>query len=353
MFKLSRKKQPILGIDISSTAVKVLQLSSTANGYCVDHIGITPLPDDCISEKIITDVEAVAACIKSAVQQSRSKAKHCIMAIAGSNVVSKVITMPKGLSDAELEAQISVEADQHIPHPLNEVNLDFNVLATNDKQADKVDVLLAASKTENITTRVTAAELAGLQPIIIDVEAYSVETIYPLLAHQIPGGGDNKTIGILDIGATITSLNIMRDGKTIYTREQDFGGSQLTAQIMHEYNLSYAEAGYAKKHHELPADYESKLLTPFKQTAAQQCNRFLQFFYSASQHTSVDHIILAGGCALIPGLDQTIQDELQIPVTGIGPLQKITFNSTLDEELLEREYSSLLLAFSLALRAFE
>lgn len=353
MFRPIRKKQPIIGIDISSTAVKVLQLSVTDNGYCVDHIGVTPLDSGCISEKIITNVEAVAASIKNAVQQSRSKAKHCILAVAGSSVISKVISMPKGLSDAELEAQISVEADQHIPHPLHEVHMDFNVLADNKHDNNQVDVLLAASKIENITTRVAAAELAGLKPIIIDVETYAIETIYPLLADQLTGGSKNKTIGILDIGATMTSLNIMRDGQMIYTREQDFGGSQLTQQIMHEYSMSYEDAGYAKKHNKLPPDYEQKLLAPFKQTAAQNCHRFLQFFYSASQQSTVDHIILAGGCALIPDLDRVLQDQLQIPVTRLKPFQKVISNSALDKTILEREYSSLLLAFGLAMRAFD
>ena len=346
-----RKKSPLIGIDISSTSVKLLELSKHGEQYRVENHAVEPLPANSISEKALADVDAVGETIRKAVKRAATKTKNCALAVAGSAVITKIITMPASLKDDELEGQIQLEADQYIPYALEEVNLDFNVLGSTEGNPDTVDVLLAASRSENVEMRVAAAELAGLNPKIMDVEAYAVENSFIRLPGQI--SDEKKTVAIIDIGATMTSLNVISDGRMIYTREQPFGGKQLTEEIMRRYGLSYEEAGLAKKEGGLPQNYVPEVLEPFKETIAQQVNRFLQFFYSASQHDGVDQTLLGGGCASIPGLDELIETRLGISTSIANPFSQMSLASRVNPQKLGNDAPSLLIACGLALRSFD
>jgi len=260
--------------------------------------------------------------------------------------------MPANLNEEELEAQIQLEADQYIPYALEEVNLDFNVLGPTEDNPDTVDVLLAASRSENVDMRIAAAEAAGLTPIVVDVEAYAVENVFPLIVDKLIEQDRDKTIAVLDIGATMTSLIVIQDYKMVYTREQPFGGKQLTEEIMHQYGLTCEEAGLAKKEGGLPENYVTDLLEPFKNTAAQQANRFLQFYYSASRHGTVDHLLLAGGCAAIPGMDEKIAKEVGITTTIANPFSQLSLSSRINPQTLGSDAPSMLIACGLAMRAF-
>ena len=349
----NRNKGPVVGLDISSSSVKAMEFSQTSNGYRVDHYGVEPLPSNAVTEKVISDVDAVGESIRHVMKKSSSKAKKCCLAVAGSAVITKVITMPANLKEEDLEGQIQLEADQYIPYALEEVNLDFDVLGPTEENPETIDVLLAASRSENVDMRVAAAEAAGLTPIVVDVEAYSIETAFPLLTEGIENRGRDKTVAILDIGATMTTLNVLDGHKMVYTREQPFGGKQLTEEIMHQYGLTFEEAGLAKKEGGLPENYISDLLEPFKNTAAQQANRFLQFYYSASQNVTVNHILLAGGCAVIPGLDERIANETGIQTTIANPFSNLSLGSKINPQTLGSDAPSMLIACGLALRAFD
>ena len=188
-------------------------------------------------------------------KKSGSKAKYAAMAVSGSAVITKVISMPASMTDAEMEAQIQLEADQYIPYPLEEVNIDFQLLGPSEKNPDLVDVLLAASRSENVEDRVAALDLVGLTASVVDVEAYAMETACTHLLDQFPEGGADQTIAVADVGATDTTLNVLHNNKIIYTREQNFGGRQLTEEIQRRYGLSREEAGMAKRQGGLPDNY--------------------------------------------------------------------------------------------------
>lgn len=214
--------------------------------------------------------------------------------------MTKVITMSAQLSEDEMEEQIMVEADQYIPYSLDEVRLDFEVQQVNEANSEMVDVLLAASRRENVDERVEVLEMAGLTASIVDVGAFAIENSFALLKDQLPNADDEQTVAIADIGATMMTLNILQEGRAIYTREQGFGGKQLTEEIQRRYGLSYEEAGLAKRHGGLPDNYNSDVLGPFKRALVQQVARSLQFFISSSANRSIDCVVLAGGCASIP-----------------------------------------------------
>lgn len=347
------KQNGVIGVDVSSASVKLLELSRNGAGYKVENYAVEPLPAAAVNEKAIADPDAVGETLRRAIQRAGAKTKNCAMAVSGSAVITKVITLPAGLNEEEMEAQIQLVADQYIPYALEEVNLDFDLLGPTENNPETVDVLLAASRSENVDMRVAAAEVAGLTAKIMDVEAYAAESVFSHLTEMLPEGGRDKTVAVIDIGSAVTSLVVLSDQRLIYTREQPFGGAQLTEDIMQRYGLSYEEAGLAKKEGGLPDTYEADVLEPFKETLTQQVNRFLQFFYSASQYTGVDHIVLAGGCAAIPGIDKQIEKRLGTPTTVADPFARMAIASRINKQRLRQDAPAMMIACGLALRSFD
>lgn len=350
----NKRNSALLGIDISSTAVKLLDLSKNGSRYRVEAYSAVPLKEGAVTDKQITDVEAVAAAVADAVKAANTKAKDAAVAVAGSAVFTKVVSMVSGQSDIELEQQVRVEADQHIPYPIEEVHLDFEVLGPNKNDASLVDVLLAASRSENVESRIQALELAGLTPRIVDIEAYAMENACALLKHQIPDGGEGKVVALVDMGASQTSFTVLQNMRAVYTRDQSFGGRQLTEDIMERYDLSWSEAGKAKKMGGLPEDYESMVYQPFIDGLVQMIDRSLQLFYSAnSQHGHADQILLAGGCAMMDGLVNTIEQQLEISTAIANPFAEMDINKRANPSRLQRDIPAMLIACGLAVRSFD
>lgn len=347
------KKPPLVGLDVSSTSVKLLELSLSGNGYRVEAFAAEPLPPNSVVEKNIADVEAVGEAIRRVAKRSGSRTKNVAVAVAGSSVITKVITMPASLSEDEMESQIELEADQYIPYSLEEVNMDFEILGPSEDNPDTVDVLLAASRSENVDSRVAAVELGGLTARVVDIEAYTLENAFGLIAPQIPGGTEDKTVAIIDVGATMTTLSVLHNEKIIYTRDQVFGGKQLTEEIQRRYGLSYEEAGMAKRQGGLPDNYIPEVLDPFKDAMAQQVSRSLQFFFSSSQHNSVSHIVLAGGSSSIPGADELIEERVGTSTSVANPFSNMSLASRVKAQALSNDAPALMIACGLALRSFD
>ncbi|MCP4468047.1 MAG: pilus assembly protein PilM [Halieaceae bacterium] len=354
MLELFRKGKSaqILGLDISSTTVKLLELSRTGGGYRVESYAVSSLPQDAVIEKSVNDVDGVSNAIRTVLAQSQTKVKIVAAAVAGSSVITKFIDMPEGLSDDEMELQLALEADQYIPYPLEEVSMDFEVQGPSPDNEGRVEVLLAACRRETIAARVEAIEGSDLEPKIMDVEAYAMERAYTQLQSQL-GLGEESTVAIVDIGATMTTLSVLHNGQTIYTREQLFGGKQLTDEIMRRYGLPLEEAGLAKKQGGLPDDYEPEVLEPFKDAVVQQVQRSLQFFFSSSQYNDVDHIILAGGVASMDGLEGLVQDRLGTLTSLANPFAQMSISSRVNTVALNGDAPAMMIARGLPMRSFD
>jgi type IV pilus assembly protein PilM len=348
----SAKTPPLIGVDISSTAVKLLQLSHSGGRYRVEHYAVEPLPPNAVVEKNIVEVEAVGEAIKRAVARSGVKTKFASAAVAGSAVITKVIPMPADLSEDDLEGQIQAEANQYIPYPLEEVSLDFEVLGPVKDNPDMMNVLLAASRTENVDVRVAALDIGGLTARVVDVEAFAMENAYKLIADQLSVPKD-ATVAVVDIGATMTTLIVLKNQRTIYTREQVFGGKQLTDEVMRRYGLSYEEAGLAKRQGGLPESYEIEVLEPFKEAMVQQISRLLQFFFAGSEYSKVDQIVLAGGCASIVGIGDMVEEQLGVPCIVANPLAGMALSGRVQAQTLQQDAPALMIACGLALRSFD
>jgi type IV pilus assembly protein PilM len=345
-----RKQPPMLGIDISSTSVKLLELSRSGNRYRVESYAVEPLPPNSVVEKSITDAELVGEAIGRAVKKSGTRTRTAACAVAGSAVITKIISMPANLSEEEMESQIQIEADQYIPYPLEEISLDFEVLELSETEPNKVDVLLAASRSDNVERRVAALEVGGLQAKVVDVEAFGLENAVSLIIDSI---GNQHIVAIMDVGATTSTLSVLENNSIVYTREQLFGGRQLTDEIQRRYGLSYEEAGLAKRQGGLPDNYEPEVLKPFLESMAQEVNRALQFFYSSSQVGAVDHVVIAGGCASIAGIDKLISEKLDTPVTIANPFAKMSVASRVRADALANDAPAMMIACGLALRSFD
>ncbi|TBU97035.1 pilus assembly protein PilM [Phytopseudomonas dryadis] len=349
----SKKANTLLGIDISSTSVKLLELSRSGSRYKVEAYAVEPLPANAVVEKNIAELEGVGQALSRVLAKAKTGVKTVAVAVAGSAVITKTIEMEAGLSDDELENQLKIEADQYIPYPLEEVAIDFEVQGVSARNPERVEVLLAACRKENVEVREAALALSGLTAKVVDVEAYALERAYGLLAEQLGGGHDELTVAVVDIGATMTTLSVLHNGRTIYTREQLFGGRQLTEEIQRRYGLSVDEAGLAKKQGGLPDDYDSEVLQPFKDAVVQQVSRSLQFFFAAGQYNDVDYILLAGGTASIPDLDRLIQQKIGTQTLVANPFADMALSGKVNAGALASDAPSLMIACGLAMRSFD
>ncbi|MZR62567.1 pilus assembly protein PilM [Alcanivorax sp. DP30] len=350
---LRKKAQTLLGIDISSTAVKLLELSKSGSRYKVESYGVEPLPANAVVEKNIADVEGVGDAIARLVSRTRPGVKTCAVAVSGSAVITKLIEQDASLSEDDLEAQLKAEADQYIPYPMDEVRMDFQVVGPVEGNEERVEVLVAASRTENVEMRTDAVEIGGLQAKVVDVEAYSMERAFQLVLPGLPNSDELETVAVFDVGATMTTLNVFHQGRSVYTREQLFGGKQLTEEIQRRYGISMEEAGLAKKTGELPDDYESEVLQPFKDAVVQQVNRSLQFFYGSTQFNEVDYILLAGGSASIAGLDDLVQEKVGASCSVANPFSDMALANKVSASAIANDAPALMIACGLALRSFE
>ncbi|SDT26291.1 type IV pilus assembly protein PilM [Halopseudomonas xinjiangensis] len=350
---IKKKSNALLGIDISSTTVKLLELSRSGNRYKVEAYAVEPLPPSAVVEKNIVELEGVGQALEKVLARSRTSLKQAAVAVAGSAVITKIIEMDAGLDDAEMEEQIKLEADQYIPYPLDEVAIDFELQGPSARNPDRVEVLLAACRRENVDIREAALALAGLDVKIVEVEAYAMERACELVVGQLDGGDQAPTIAVIDIGATMMTLSVLSKGRIIYTREQLFGGKQLTDEIQRRYGLSQEEAGLAKKQGGLPDDYETEVLGPFKDAVVQQVSRSLQFFFAGGQYNDVDYILLAGGTASIPGLDQLIQQKLGTTTLVANPFANMTLSNKVNAVALSNDAPALMIACGLAMRSFD
>ncbi|MCE3253882.1 MAG: pilus assembly protein PilM [Cellvibrio sp.] len=349
---LDKKAKPVVGLDISSTSVKLLELSRSGDRYRVESYTVKALPPNAVVEKNIADPVAVAEVVRSMVKQSKTKLKHAAVAVAGSAVITKMIDMPMDLNDDAMESQIAAEADQYIPFPLEEVALDFEVQGISPRNPDQVEVLLAACRRENVEVRQQVLADSDLIAEKVDIEAYCMERAFELIAEQLEDQ-EGQVVAIIDVGATMTTLSVLVDGKTVYTREQLFGGRQLTEEIQRRYGLSREEAGLAKKQGGLPDDYEMEVLTPFKDAVVQQVTRSLQFFFSASQYNDVDYIVLAGGVASLEGLVGLIEEKLGTQTIVANPFARMSVSSRVNAVSLANDAPALMIVTGLAMRSFD
>lgn len=350
---LKPKSPPLIGVDISSSAVKMVELNLVGRNYSLERYVIVPLPKDAVTDGNLTNIDVVSDTVKRAWQQLGTRVKHVAIALPAASVITKKILAPSLLTERELEMQVETEANQYIPFSLDEVNLDFQVVGTNANSPEENDVLIAAAKKDKVEERVAAVEAAGLKAMVMDVESYATQAAFELMRPQLPNNGEGQIIAVVDIGATGMHMNIFKDAESIYSRDQAYAGNQLNQEIQRKFNMSFEEAEQAKRQGGLPENYEPDVLQPFMDTLAMEVGRSLQFFYTSSNYSAVDHILLAGGCSVIPGLDEAVSSRTQIASTmRANPFFSMSTGKVRGKQI-QLDAPSLLIACGLAMRRFD
>ena len=341
---------PIVGIDIGSSAVKLLHLEKRGHQHYVEHYAIEPLLPGVVVEKTIKNHDAVVNALKKLLITADIQDSLACISVPNSEAITRVIQLSADLTTKDIAAEIDLEADRYIPYSLDEVNLDFTVIGKSTTSEDLVDVLLAVSKSENIDGRVQLLSQAKINTGIVDIDSFAMERAFTLIAKQLPEQGHDMVVAVIDIGATITTLNIFHNQRSIYTRDQSFGGQHLMNEIQNRYGLSYEEAVLARKYNTLPDDYITEVLQPFKETVAKQVSRACQFFFSSGEHNEINYLFLTGGTSNISGLDELIFAETGVKTAIANPFSNMVIAKKVSENVLMEDAPTLMNCCGLALR---
>jgi type IV pilus assembly protein PilM len=349
-----KRVTPLIGIDISSSSVKLVELSEGSNNEIrLERFASEPLPRGAMNDDNIENIDQVSEAIRRVVLKSGTKIKNISLGMPPGAVITKKITLPGGGSEEALEMQVESEASQYIPFALDEVRLDFCVIGPAPNSPDEIEVMLAASRKEKIEDRIAVAESSGLKAVVMDINSYAARSAVARLIAQSENGGRDKVIALIQIGTKVTYVSIFLNEQTVYEREQAFGGSQLTQEIVRAYGLSFEEAEAKKKSGDLPADYVDDILNPFLESAALEVTRAIQFFFTSTPYARIDQIYLAGGCVGLPGLLEEVANRTNVPTEIISPFDGMELAPGIKEKQLQNEAPSLLVACGLAMRRFD
>jgi len=349
-----RKSPSLIGVDIASTSLKLVELSETGKGtYRLERYAIEALPKDTVTDGNIANLDQVSDALKRAWKRMGSRNRLVAMALPAAMVITKKIIVPSGQKEEDLELAVEAEANQYIPFALDEVNLDFQVLGPAPNNVEEVEILIAASRKEKVEDRVAIAEAAGMKPVVMDVESYATQEVFRLIAPSLPANGRDQNIALVDIGAHVTHFYVLRNGQFLFSRDQVFGGNQLTQDIQRAFNLSGEEAESAKRNQGLPENYDNDVLQPFMETLALEITRALQFFFTSTSHSQVDQIVLSGGCAVLPGLDELVAKRAGVATVLANPFANMAASDRIRPRQLAQDAPMLLVATGLALRSFE
>jgi type IV pilus assembly protein PilM len=350
---LGRSAPPAIGLDISSSSAKLVELGKNAAGeFVLERFATEPFEKGWITDGQIEKFDEVAEAVKRVVAKSGTRTKQVVMAMPQSTVITKKIMLPAGLREEELELQVETEANQYIPFSLDEVSLDFCVIGPSPTSAGDVEVLIAASRKDRVQDRQGLAEAAGLKPVVIDIESHASRLAMSRLIAALPSGGKEALVALFEIGADTTSLKVLKDDEMLYDRDQAFGGSQLTQLISRQYGFSFEEAETKKLSGDLPEDYEQSILAPFVDSLSQEIGRALQYFFTSTPHHKVHYVMLAGGTAILPGLKERVTELTGFASMVVNPFDQMQLGAAVREGRVRREAPAYLTACGLAMRRF-
>lgn len=350
---LMASSKGLIGVDITSATVKLVELRRTGATYRVESYAVRPLREGAVVERRIQNMGEVVDALTRAVKQAQPYTRQAVAAVSAGAAITKILTLPASLSDDEIESRIQLDSDKHIPFPFSEVAFDFQRLGSNARYADQQDILLVACRLQDVGQLTDAVMQAGLTPAAVDVETFAMERAFTEVCRQLPLlSGENECIALVDIGATMIAFHVLCQGRVVYSRDTVFGGCQLTDEIRNHYGLSHDEAGLAKKRGGLPDDYQSSILVPFLDTVAQQVGRSLQLYYTAGRKQEVRHMVMAGGSSVLPGLADRLAQESGMEASIANPLMRMKVNSRIDVQALFSDAPAMLTACGLAMRTW-
>ena len=347
----TKKSKPVLGVDIGSSAVKVLLLEGSVEKPVLKAFGYAALNKGDVSNGVISKTEAVTQAVQRAIDTARIKVKACAIAMPSQAVIMRTLSYPPGLNDRDLEQYVETDAASQLPFPLEEVRLDYcktgKLLANEDEE-----VLLVATKRDTSDVRLMVMEHAGLAPAVLDVESLCVQRTVTALSQKLPKKGRGLLVAHYDFGAETMKLTVVRDREVLFDREQAIGGAKLTQDIAKKFALTIEDAERRKRVADLPSEYAQNALKPFLMSTGEAAARLLQMFFTSTPFSRVDHIYISGGCAMLPGMAETMIQYTDSSVETVKLETLLGSGSKTLYKQFERDSSMYSIAFGLALRAF-
>jgi type IV pilus assembly protein PilM len=349
----SRDSSSLIGLDVSTSSVKLVELSRGRSGdYVLERCASETMEPGWIRDGVIEKFDEVTDAIRRVVRKSGTKTKDVALALPASAVITKKISLPDGLNEVELEAQVESEARQYIPFSIDEVSLDFQVLGPSLRSSGDVDVLIAAARKDKVSERENLAEAAGLRAVVMDVDSFAGRLAVARLTEDVGSITEVPLIAVFEVGAYRSALQVLRGDEVLYERDQSFGGAQLTQLIERKYGFSQEEAEVRKLSGDLPDDYGQSVLAPFVESLSQEVGRALQFFFSGSTYNRLGHVYMAGGSASLPGLTQAVSRQTACACSVINPFDGMQMGANVQAKRLSRQAPAYLTATGLALRGF-
>jgi len=338
----------LAGLDIGSSSIKVVQLKETGKGYRLTNMGVRPLPQEVIVDGAIMDAGIISDTLREMAKEIKLKAKDVAVSVSGHSVIIKKIKVQE-MTEEELERNIQFEAEQYVPFDASEVNMDFVILGPGGEDG-KMDVLLVVVKKDVINDLTNVVRDAGLNPVVVDVDAFALENMYETNYVLAP----EEVVALVNVGASTTNINIVRDGVSIFTRDISVGGNQFTEAIQKQLQVSFEEADQLKRGETVgekgPEDIKS-ILSVISDNLGQEIQRSLDFFHSSTPDVQISRVSLCGGGARVPDIVQAIEQRLNIQVEIVNPLESISVNrKKFDQSYLEEVGPMLGVGVGLAIR---
>lgn len=357
MFALSffQNKQflPMLGLDLSATSARLVELSMRKSGRLVLERSATLRLENVPSAPGLADnFDQTVFDVRRLIKKSRTTTKNVAMALPPTAVMTKIITLPKGKSESAFEVLVEQEATRFVPYPLDEANLDYRVIGPSLASPHLLEVHLAVSRREKVQDVSELAEAAGLNLVILDVSSYASRAAMKRLVDDQFGLASVKLVALVELGAQTTNVRVMQNDMVLYDRDQPFGGVQLTQLIAERYHFSLEEAETRKRNSDLPKDYEALVLIPFVEHLAVEINRALAFFFAHTAFRSIDAVMLAGGSASLPGLQAAVEACALCPCFLVNPFEGMLMSEGVRLRNAKLQAPAFLTACGLALRRF-
>ena len=346
LFGLGAK--PVVGIDIGSSAIKLVEAEKKRGGWVIRSFTSITLPEDTIVDGEIVNHAAVVEALKLLIKEASSRTKLVCTSVAGSSVIIKHIAIPKTVPK-ELEDQVYWEAEQYIPFDMKEISLDFEVVQEEGPDG-KMDVLLVAAKKDFIEKRLATLKDAGLEPEVLDVDVIALANTFWNNYEMTP---DNAVV-LVDIGASLTKINIVSDSTTLFTRDVAVGGKNLTQEIQNKLGISFQEAEVLKidacSTGQIPEEV-LPLVNSISENIALEIRRSLDFYAASPVQIPVTSVYLCGGGSRIPGFSNMLAEILGLPIEYLNPFNKIACSGRqFNEEFLAAISSTAVVPIGLALR---
>jgi type IV pilus assembly protein PilM len=343
------KQKPLVGLDIGSSSIKAVELKGTKQGYELVSFGLEPLAQDTVVDGAIMDAPLVAAGISSIFERQKIKTKSVATSVSGHSVIVKRVPMPV-MTEEELFDRIQAEASQHIPFDIADVNLSYQLLESMDSQ---MDVLLVAVKKDKILNHTNVLAQAGKTPTVVDIDAFALQNCFEVNYDPDPG----QTVALMNIGASVMNINIVRGGVPLFPRDVSVGGNQYTDALQKELDLSFEDAERLKHGESLPGVAEEQrgtILRSVSDILILEIQKTFDFFRATASGENIQRIYVAGGTARVPGLVDLLREEFAMPVEEMYPFRKIVINPGRHNEDQIRELAPrLAIAVGLALRSFD